>query len=166
MAEMPAKEGKSNLPMGAGLTALDEDYRENLYQVLDDLRERAPVLRDTELNHVFVTRHDDVKAVLRDRDLLVDPRTTLPDDYVRLFPPDAESETYEPSMLFLDDPDHRRLRGIVTQAFNPRSIEAMRPALIVMPGAGSAGLRNAAKPLSGSSRAKRSSRRGRSSQSE
>ncbi|MFZ2467255.1 MAG: cytochrome P450 [Parvibaculum sedimenti] len=127
MAETLAKDGKSNLPMGAGLTALDEDYRENLYQVLDDVRERAPVLRDTELNHVFVTRHDDVKAVLRDRDLLVDPRTTLPDDYVRLFTPDAESETYEPSMLFLDDPDHRRLRGIVTQAFNPRSIEAMRP---------------------------------------
>lgn len=127
MTETLAKDGKSSLPMGAGLTALDEDYRENLYQVLDDLRERAPVHRDSELNHVFVTRHDDVKAVLRDRDLLVDPRTTLPDDYVRLFTPDAESETYEPSMLFLDDPDHRRLRGIVTQAFNPRSIEAMRP---------------------------------------
>lgn len=116
-----------DLPTGARLTALDEDYRENLYTVLDRLRAAAPVHRDAELGHVFATRHDDVRAVLRDRDLLVDPRTTLPDDYVRLFVPDLESDDYNPSMLFLDDPDHKRLRGIVSQAFNPRSVEAMRP---------------------------------------
>ncbi len=116
-----------DLPTGVRLTALDDDYRENLYEVLDRLRARAPVHDDPELHHVFVTRHDDVKAILKDREMFVDPRTTLSDDYVRLFVPDAEGDDYDPSVLFLDDPDHRRLRGIVSQAFNPRSVEAMRP---------------------------------------
>ena len=127
MSETSLKSTDDGLPTGARLTSLDEDYREHLHEVLDDLREKAPAHRDPEFHHVFLTRHDDVKAVLKDRDMFVDPRTTLPDDYVRFFVSDADSADYEPSILFLDDPDHRRLRGIVSQAFNPRSVEAMRP---------------------------------------
>lgn len=126
MSETVARK-ETGLPTGMRLTALDEDYREHLYDVLDRLRAAAPVHPDSEIRRVVITRHDDVKAILKDRAMFVDPRTALPDDYVRFFVPDLETDTYEPSMLFLDDPDHRRLRGIVSQAFNPRSVEAMRP---------------------------------------
>lgn len=127
MSKPAIETGKADLPTGVRLTALDEEFREHLYNVLDGLRVAAPVHADPELHHVFLTRHDDVKAVLKDRDMYVDPRTTLADDYVRLFVPELDTADYEPSMLFLDDPDHRRLRGIVSQAFNPRAVEAMRP---------------------------------------
>jgi cytochrome P450 len=34
------------------------------------------------------------------------------------------------NMLSLDDPDHRRLRGLVDQAFQRRTIEALRPTIV------------------------------------
>jgi cytochrome P450 len=36
-------------------------------------------------------------------------------------------EAFEPSMLSLDDPDHERIRGVVSQAFNQRAVDAFRP---------------------------------------
>ncbi|MAB12904.1 cytochrome P450 [Parvibaculum sp.] len=113
---------------GIGLTALDDDYREDLYRVLDEMRQADPVHRDRELGRLFLTRHDDVRAVLRDKSLHVDPRGALPDSYIRLItnaPKDREDE-FEPSMIFSDEPDHMRLRRLVSQAFNPRSIETTR----------------------------------------
>jgi cytochrome P450 len=40
---------------------------------------------------------------------------------------DAPLEAFQPSMLSLDDPDHKRLRSLVSQAFNQRLIDAWRP---------------------------------------
>lgn len=119
----------SDLPLGIRLTALDETYREDLHSVLDRLRSDAPVHRDTELGRFVLTRHDDVRSLLRDRNWGVDPRKSTPDSYVRLITGTETQEgldNYEPSMLFLDDPNHKRLRGLVSQAFNPRVIENMR----------------------------------------
>ncbi|MEQ9146146.1 MAG: cytochrome P450 [Parvibaculaceae bacterium] len=117
------------MPKGVELTALDETYREYPHSVLDRLREDAPVHPDPELGRVFITRHDDVRRILRDKDWGVDPRKSAPDAYVRLITGTATEDgmaSFKPSMLFLDDPEHKRLRSLVSQAFNPRSIEAMR----------------------------------------
>jgi len=122
-------QNESALPVGIELTALDETYREDLHSVLDRLRTEAPVHRDTELGRMVLTRHDDIRGLLRDRNWGVDPRKSTPDAYVRLITGTSTDEglaAYEPSMLFLDDPDHKRLRALVSQAFNPRVIENMR----------------------------------------
>ncbi len=127
MAEQHQNE--ASLPNGIALTALDETYREDLHSVLDKLRLEAPVHEDTELGRIILTRHDDVRGLLRNRDWGVDPRKSSADSYVRLITgtntPEG-MENYQPSMLFLDDPDHKRLRALVSQAFNPKAIEAMR----------------------------------------
>jgi len=39
----------------------------------------------------------------------------------------ADSPDYQPTMLVMDDPDHKRLRGLVSKAFNQRSVDAWRP---------------------------------------
>lgn len=127
MAEHHQEE--ASLPNGVALTALDETYREDIHQVLDRLRAEAPIHEDTELGRLILTRHDDVRGLLRNREWGVDPRKASEDSYVRLITgtntPEGMQE-YQPSMLFLDDPDHKRLRALVSQAFNPRAIEDMR----------------------------------------
>jgi cytochrome P450 len=115
------------IPEGIALTPLDPAFRADPNPSFHLLRERAPVHRDRGFgNRVVLTRHDDVMRVVRDLEFWVDPRKSLPDDPVRMFISDAMAEG-EPSMLFLDDPGHRRLRNFVSRSFTPRTIERTRP---------------------------------------
>ena len=114
------------LPEGTQLTPLDPAFREDPYPILHELRRRAPVHRDEPLRRWVLTRHDDVASVLRSREHNVDPRKAKPDAYHRFFERDAD-DGGEPSMLFLDDPEHNRLRRLVSRAFTPRAVEKMRP---------------------------------------
>src|ERR1700730_15460828 len=118
---------KQSLPTGLPLTALDTVFRERPHEYLDRLRTEGPVRRDTEMRRLFLTRFEDVKAVMSNRSLSVDPRkapgTALRRDMMGKVPPAALG----PSMLRLDDPDHKRLRGLVSQAFNQRTVDTFRP---------------------------------------
>ncbi|WP_428487170.1 cytochrome P450 [Rhodopila sp.] len=111
------------------MTALDQGFREQPNQILDALRTACPVHRDAEFDRIFLTRYEDVRATVNDRTLSVDPRKGRPAPNRPNF---REMEDYEPSMLVLDDPDHKRLRGLVTQAFNARAIESARPRIRVV----------------------------------
>ncbi|MFG2726624.1 cytochrome P450 [Streptomyces canus] len=77
--------------------------------------------------HWLVTRYEDQRALYGDRRLSVD--TTRPGfPYLN----EAFRETAAknpPSFLNMDDPDHARIRRMVTGAFTVKRIEAMRPAV-------------------------------------
>ena len=114
------------LPTGLEMTVLDETFRNRPHERFDALRAADPVHHDTMLGRVLLTRAADVAAVLKDRTLSVDQRNAAPDSIVqRLF--NEQDRDAPRSMLVLDDPDHGRLRRLVTHAFNGRAIEAMRP---------------------------------------
>jgi len=100
------------------------------YPALAELRETTPVLHHEELERWFVTRHADVRACLRDRRLGRNFRHLGSED-------EFTSETLDPrwaafweverwSLLWLEPPDHTRIRKLVAAAFTPRSVEAMR----------------------------------------
>jgi len=113
-----------SLPSGIRLTVLDEDFRQDPYAVLAEVRRRAPTHFDHELGRLFVAEHDLVHDILRDKALWSDPRKANADSFSRfLLPENGE----EPSMLLMDDPDHRRLRSLVSSSFTPRAVEAWRP---------------------------------------
>ncbi len=117
-------EEETPLPDGIQLTALDDDYRNDPYPILAELRRRAPVHRDRAFNEFIVTRHDDVERVLRDQAFWVDIRKSPEPEQDRR----AEMmQDREPSMLGLDDPEHKRLRLLVSRAFTPRAVETWRP---------------------------------------
>jgi len=113
-----------SIPSGVRLTPFDPDFQRDPHQALDRLRADAPVLRDEQMRRWFLTRHEDVRSVLRDKVLWSDPRRAAADDFARMF---ATEDGSEPSMLFMDDPGHRRLRGLVNKAFTPKAVETMRP---------------------------------------
>jgi len=118
----------ASLPSGLQLTAMDRTFRDCPHMPLDRLRAAAPVHRDQQFARWFLTRFEDIKTIVSTRGLSVDPRKTLPGSYSRrLLIGDAPVEEVELSMLHLDDPDHKRIRGLVTQAFNQRAVDASEP---------------------------------------
>lgn len=100
------------------------------YPTLSALRERTPVFHEERLDRWFVTRHEDVRACLRDKRLgrnfthvgsRAEFKATLPDDRWEAF---WDVERY--SLLWLEPPDHTRIRKLVAAAFTPRSVASLR----------------------------------------
>ena len=119
-------EPKCPVPTGLALTALDPVFRETPHQQLDCLRAQEPVHRDRMFDRVVLTRAQDISSVLNDRSMVSDPRKGRPGSYARVVTR-ADDESYRPSLLTLDDPDHKRIRDLVSIAFNQRAVDAMRP---------------------------------------
>ncbi len=100
------------------------------YPALNALREANPVLRHEGLDRWFVSRHADVRACLRDRRLGRNFRHVGSDAEFRAEPLDPRWQPFWDverwSLLWLEPPDHTRIRKLVAAAFTPRSVEAMR----------------------------------------
>ncbi|MGR9092969.1 MAG: cytochrome P450 [Gammaproteobacteria bacterium] len=119
------------MPDGAALSARDPRFRDDPDPVYDRLREHAPYYDDRVYGRTLLTRHDDVRAALRHKRFSVDARLSAPDSYLRRVAGTGVVErdgdaAYTPPLVLLDDPDHRRIRLLMSKAFNPQSIEAMR----------------------------------------
>jgi cytochrome P450 len=123
---MSHKPESNAVPLGITLSPLNPEYQENPFALLDQVREAGRIVHDPKMGRYIVSSYDDVHAILNDRDLAVDPRKAAENTFNQMFRRRAE-DAREPSMLFLDPPDHTRLRSLVSKAFTPRSIELMRP---------------------------------------
>ena len=76
----------------------------------------------------FVTRHDDVAAMLLDDERFVrDPRLALTEEELAAASMPPAFELIDNHMLNRDGDDHRRLRRLVTKAFTPKMVEQLRP---------------------------------------
>ena len=95
------------------------------------LRAEQPLYRTTLPNGRglwLVTRYDDAVAVLRDPRFVKDWRGTLtPEEAAQLPPLPPAFEVFTRNMLDQDPPNHTRLRALVSKAFTPRLVEALRP---------------------------------------
>jgi len=116
---------------GKALTSRDAAFRDDPQPIYDRLRERTPRFADPAYGRVLLTRYDDVNAALRHRGFGVDARNAREDSYMRRVAGTGVKESqgdaaYQPPLVLLDDPDHRRIRALMSKAFNPRSVEAMR----------------------------------------
>ena len=109
---------------GVAYNPLSARMAQDPYPVYARMRERGPVHRSRLAGAWMVTRHGDADAILRDsRRFASDPRRgTLSPRQARLLPP-AEEFT----LLFLDPPDHTRLRALVNKAFTRRAVNALEP---------------------------------------
>jgi len=115
-----------DIPTGLQMTVFDETFRNRPSERFAALRAADPVHEDKMLGRVLLTRATDVAAVLKDRSLSVDQSNAAPDTIVQRLTSLQDREAPR-SMLVLDDPDHGRLRRLVTHAFNARAIDAIKP---------------------------------------
>ncbi|MFL6246732.1 MAG: cytochrome P450 [Thermoanaerobaculia bacterium] len=99
------------------------------------LRQHAPIHRVRLRNGSkawLITRYEDAVAVLGDPRFAKDPLKAKSDGGAR--PPwlPGPLRALSRNMLDLDEPDHRRLRGLVQKAFTPRVVEELRPRIEVI----------------------------------
>ncbi|HWE64995.1 MAG TPA: cytochrome P450, partial [Chloroflexota bacterium] len=101
--------------------------RQNPYALYQQLRTEGPV-RPGEANGWVVTGYAAAQAALHDARLSAERMNIdlswLPAQEQARVAPVARAITRQ--MLWLDAPDHTRLRSLVTKAFTPRVLEAMR----------------------------------------
>jgi cytochrome P450 len=110
-----------------------EGFRADPACVFAQMREHDPVFcqpgLDGETMIWFVTRHEDVAAMLVDDERFVrDPRLAMTPEQIEAAgatPPGLEM--FDNNMLNRDGDDHRRLRRLVTKAFTPKVVEQLRP---------------------------------------
>jgi len=94
------------------------------YPVFDRLREQDPVYA-TNFGYWYVSRYDDANRLLRDGSL--GAGQGVPDSMGITSGPLYELMTTW--MMAIDGPDHSRVRRLVSRAFTPRAVGAMRPAI-------------------------------------
>jgi cytochrome P450 len=114
---------RAPLPNGLQLTELDPAFREDPHAVLSRLRGEAPVMRDNFFGAFFLTRYDDIRGVLTDRALLRDGmKAEEAAVLARRLQEPLPGQPHEGTsvILFLDDPDHSRIRPPLMKALYGR----------------------------------------------
>jgi cytochrome P450 PksS len=108
----------------------DAKFKADPFPYYARLRAEAPVFPvtlPTRQRAWLVTRYDDVLQVLKDERFAKDRRNAMSPEQLRKalwMPPMFKPLTR--NLLFMDAPDHTRLRALVHKAFTPRMIEQMR----------------------------------------
>jgi cytochrome P450 len=104
---------------------LDPSNRADPYPAYAEIRERGPI-RLPEINLTVFSSYRDCDEVLRHPSAASDFRKATPVQ-AALSAADEVDAYGEPSFLFLDPPDHTRLRKLVSKAFVPKVVKALEP---------------------------------------
>jgi cytochrome P450 len=107
---------------GVSFDPYDYDFHEDPYPYYQRLRDEAPLYHNEELGFWAVSRHRDVLQGFRNSTTLSNREGVSLDPISR--GPHA-SKTM--SFLAMDDPDHLRLRTLVSKGFSPRRIRELEP---------------------------------------
>ena len=99
--------------------AMSPAFREDPYAYYERFRGPQPLLRVADTIW-FALGHADVTTLLRH------PRLSTDESRAATEVGQDEDNNRKRSLLFMDPPDHTRLRGLVARAFTPRRIEDLR----------------------------------------
>ena len=115
---------RERLQSGVVFNPLSPRTAQDPYPTYATLREKDPVHRSRLMNAWLFSRHGDIDMILRDHQRFGnDPRKgTLNRRQRKSLPADEDF-----TMLFLDPPDHKRLRALVNKAFTPKAVNALEP---------------------------------------
>ncbi|BDB43748.1 MULTISPECIES: cytochrome P450 [Mycobacterium] len=98
-----------------------EEFFTDPYQTYRRMRAEAPVYYSAEYDFYALTRHEDVAAAFKDHQ-------TFSSAYgVDLAQVRTGQVAEHGSIIAMDPPAHRRMRGLLNKVFTPRAIQAFRP---------------------------------------
>ena len=113
---------------------VSQEFLEDPYPVLRQLREDDPVHWSDSIGGWVLTRYDDILTTFKDTEQYSNEGRLA--RAVEYLPAESRArlKTFEEhyrtrGLLHSDPPDHTRLRKLVTKAFTPRMIEALKPTI-------------------------------------
>ncbi len=98
-----------------------EEFFTDPYPTYRRMRDEAPVYYDEEHDFYALTRHEDVSAAFKDYETYSSARGI---DLAMVKNNDLPAESK--SMIFMDPPEHRRMRTLVNKVFTPRAITSLK----------------------------------------
>jgi cytochrome P450 len=105
----------------------EDGFVDDPYDQYARLRTGDPVHRSALLHGWVVTRFDDVGRLLRDRSVSSDIKNATPNPLTIMeLQHLAERHRASETIVLLDDPDHARVRKLMSEPFRPREIERLR----------------------------------------
>ena len=107
-----------------------EEWREDPWPLLHRFQEEGDIHRFAS-GTLFATRFETCRDVLRDIRFGSDPSKLNERGRAAI----GANEIYQPGssvLLFMDPPDHTRLRGLVGKAFTPKVVNGLRPSVARM----------------------------------
>lgn len=114
---------KERVKSGTTWNPLDDGYHQRPTDTYEQLRTRDPIHFSELINAWVFTRYEDCDAILRDHKRFSNDSRNAD----RPANDRAANLNEARSILAIDPPDHTRMRSLVTMAFTPRAIEALRP---------------------------------------
>jgi cytochrome P450 len=112
------------VPAPYGYDPTSPDFHADPYPVYARLRAEAPLVR---IGPRWITgRYDECDAMLRSPAF---GRRGYDQIIRKAFGPGPLVESFRRWMLFMDPPDHTRLRALATRAFTPRAVERLRASI-------------------------------------
>ena len=106
----------------------DPEFHANPYPILDRLRQEDPIHKSI-FGTWIITSYADAVSILNYERFNVDnlpERLQLKSSYLKEGDLQTLSQTINQWFLFLNPPDHTRLKRVVTPAFSPAAIEVLR----------------------------------------
>jgi len=130
MATMETEPTREELDAVLASIFLTAEGKADPYPSYATIREATPLHRST-FGFMIATRYNDCQKILRDNRCGRGQNTLdasafglTAEEFDARFPRRGEINE---SMLGLDPPDHTRLRGLVSKAFTPRTVESLKP---------------------------------------
>jgi cytochrome P450 len=109
---------------------LSPEFKRDPYPVYAVLREETPIFYHDTMRFWFVSRHEDVSALLRDRRFGRSIEHIMSREEAGLPPRNPAYASFHKlgahSMFDKEPPDHTRLRSLVHKVFTPRRVELLR----------------------------------------
>jgi cytochrome P450 len=114
------------------LEAFSSEHRRDPYPLYRRYVEAIPPLAPAGPGLWLSLDHEVVTAVLRHPNVSSDERRATLVQQMMADDPTVAERLEDRSLLFLDPPDHTRIRRLVSKAFTPATVDRLRPQMVAM----------------------------------